>query len=216
MFWIGLPFHKTGIKIYGMKQVQPESEEHILQLLQKGDEKVLKQVYRRYYQMVVNLVLNNGGSLQEGKDIYQETVIIFYEKVQEVDFELNCRIKTFLYSVSRRLWLKQLQRKNRFTSDIRDTEEYQEVAWEEIGQKEDQFNALHSALEALGEPCRSILKDFYMMNQSMEEITEKFGYTNTDNAKNQKYKCLKRLKKIFFEVYGVQGGINYDEQKGNG
>jgi hypothetical protein len=33
----------------------------------------------------------------------------------------------------------------------------------------------------------------------MEEIAEKFGYTNADNAKTQKYKCLQRLKKYFFE-----------------
>ncbi len=199
-----------------MKQVLPVTEEDILLLLQNGDEKVLRQVYRQHYQMVVNLVMNNGGSLQEAKDVYQEVVIIFYEKVKEVDFELKCRIKTFLYSVARRIWLKQLQRKNRFTSNLSDTEEYQEVAWEEVGKKEDQFNAMHVALEAIGEPCRSILKDFYMNNQSMEEITEKFGYTNADNAKNQKYKCLKRLKKMFFDVYGTNGGINYDEQKGNG
>lgn len=199
-----------------MKQVLPVTEDELLLLLQNGDEKMLRQVYRQHYQMVVNLVINNGGSLQEAKDVYQEVIIIFYEKVKEVDFELKCRIKTFLYSVARRLWLKQLQRKNRFTSNLSDTEEYEEVAWEEVGKKEDQYNAMHAALESIGEPCRSILKDFYMNNQSMEEITEKFGYTNADNAKNQKYKCLKRLKKVFFDVYGSNGGLNYDEQKGNG
>ena len=35
----------------------------------------------------------------------------------------------------------------------------------------------------------------------MNEISDKFGYTNSDNAKNQKYKCLQRLKKIFFIDY---------------
>jgi hypothetical protein len=31
---------------------------------------------------------------------------------------------------------------------------------------------------------------------SMEEIALKFGYTNADNAKNQKYKCFNRFKKL--------------------
>jgi hypothetical protein len=35
----------------------------------------------------------------------------------------------------------------------------------------------------------------------METIREKFGYTNADNAKNQKYKCLQRLKKLFFDAH---------------
>jgi len=33
----------------------------------------------------------------------------------------------------------------------------------------------------------------------MVEIAAGFGYTNADNAKNQKYKCLMRLKKLFRE-----------------
>ena len=184
-----------------LKQVEAVSEVELLNSLRNGDDKVLKTIYRQNYHTIVNMVTNNGGSLQEAKDIYQETLIVFYEKVNEEDFELNCQIKTFLYSVSRRLWLKQLQRKQRYTIPLTDSDEYVDLSWEDVGDKEDQYNAMHTALESLGEPCKSILKDFYLRNQSMEEITDKFGYTNADNAKNQKYKCLKRLKKVFFEVY---------------
>ena len=196
----------------GMKPVQVATEEEQIRLLQNGDDRILQVIYRQYYQTIVNLVMNNSGSLQEAKDIYQETLIIFYEKVKDENFELNCKLKTYLYSISRNLWLKQLQHKKRFTNSISDSEEYLEIPWEEAGKKEDQYQAMHTALESLGEPCRSILKDFYMHSQSMEEITEKFGYTNADNAKNQKYKCLKRLKKVFFDSYGNVGGLNYDEQ----
>ncbi len=196
----------------GMKPVQVATEEEQIRLLQNGDDRILQVIYRQYYQTIVNLVMNNNGSLQEAKDIYQETLIIFYEKVKDENFELNCKLKTYLYSISRNLWLKQLQHKKRFTNSISDSEEYLEIPWEEAGKKEDQYQAMHTALESLGEPCRSILKDFYMHSQSMEEITEKFGYTNADNAKNQKYKCLKRLKKVFFDSYGNDGGLNYDEQ----
>jgi len=58
---------------------------------------------------------------------------------------------------------------------------------------------MEKALESLGEPCQTILRDFYIHNRSMADICEKFGYTNTDNAKTQKYKCLQRLKKTFFK-----------------
>lgn len=196
----------------GMKPVQVATEEEQIRLLQNGDDEILQVIYRQYYQTIVNLVMNNNGSLQEAKDIYQETLIVFYEKVKDENFELSCKLKTYLYSISRNLWLKQLQHKKRFTNSISDSEEYLEIPWEEASKKEDQYQAMHTALESLGEPCRSILKDFYMHSQSMEEITEKFGYTNADNAKNQKYKCLKRLKKVFFDSYGNDGGLNYDEQ----
>jgi hypothetical protein len=66
---------------------------------------------------------------------------------------------------------------------------------------ETQFAVLEETLNKIGEPCRTLLEDFYLRAQSMQSITEKFGYTNPDNAKNQKYKCLMRLKKLFFAAY---------------
>ena len=58
---------------------------------------------------------------------------------------------------------------------------------------------MNNSLIELGEPCSELIKDFYINKLSMEQIAEKFGYTNADNAKTQKYKCLQRLKKYFFE-----------------
>ena len=64
-----------------MKQVKPVSEEEIVQALRRQDERVLKTVYKQHYPQIANMVVNNGGSVQEAKDIYQETIIVFYEKM---------------------------------------------------------------------------------------------------------------------------------------
>ena len=60
---------------------------------------------------------------------------------------------------------------------------------------------MESALAKIGEPCKSLLEAYYLQKKSMPEIADFFGYTNADNAKTQKYKCLVRLKKIFFAQY---------------
>ena len=194
-----------------MKQVQPVEEDNLVSSLRLKDERALKLVYRQHYATITNMVMNNGGSLQEAKDVYQDAVIFLYEKLQDDQFELNCQIKTFLYSVSRNIWLKQLKVRKKFEGTIVDTEEIPEQIWESAMESEDRYQALALALASLGEPCNNIMRDFYINKSSMEEITEKFGYTNTDNAKNQKYKCLKRLKKLFFSYYNL-GGIANDEQ----
>jgi hypothetical protein len=56
-------------------------------------------------------------------------------------------------------------------------------------------------MQRIGEPCKSLLQAFYIEKKSMPEIAVAFGYTNADNAKTQKYKCLIRLKKLFFAQY---------------
>ena len=63
------------------------------------------------------------------------------------------------------------------------------------------FAIMDRAMNSLGEPCKSLLEAYYLQKQNMQVIAASFGYTNADNAKNQKYKCLMRLKKIFFSHY---------------
>ena len=64
-------------------------------------------------------------------------------------------------------------------------------------QRDLEFTMMERALGSLGEPYRSLLEAFYIHKHDVQEIAAAFGYTNADNAKNQKYKCLVRLKKIF-------------------
>ena len=152
--------------------------------------------------MILQLVLNNSGNEDDAKDVFQESVIVLYNKVKSGNFELNSKLKTFIYSVSRRLWLKRLNAQNRTIRNIEDYSEFIPVEddLERHEEKDRQFEVMELALSQLGEPCKTIIEDYYMQNKSMQEICEKFGYTNSDNAKTQKYKCLQRLKKLFFQA----------------
>lgn len=175
-------------------------DELILSEIRKNNEVAIRELYKTHYPMVFNLIRSNNGTEQEAKDIYQEAIIAFYERAQQPDFVLTCKIKTYLYAVSRRLWLKRLWEKKRFTGNMGENEFFSGIEEEMIDfdLREQTFARMSDALEQLGEPCRSIIEDFYINDMNMEDIRSKFGYTNADNAKNQKYKCLQRLKKIFF------------------
>lgn len=178
-------------------------DELILAEIRKNNEVALRELYKTHYPMIFHLICSNNGTEQEAKDIYQETIIAFYERAQESNFVLTCKIKTYLYAVARRLWLKRLWEKKRFEGNIEEREKYHGIEEEMIDfeEREHSFVQMKEALENLGEPCRSILEDFYIHGMNMEDIRQRFGYTNADNAKNQKYKCLQRLKKIFFTTH---------------
>jgi RNA polymerase sigma factor (sigma-70 family) len=178
-------------------------DELIVSEIRKKNDVALRELYKTHYPMIVHLICSNSGTEQEAKDIYQEAIMAFYERVQQPAFTLTCKIKTYLYAVCRRLWLKKLAEKKRFNGSIDEAESFLGIETEmvDILEKEKRLRRMGSSLDGLGEPCRSIIEDFYINDLSMEDISAKFGYTNADNAKNQKYKCLQRLKKIFFEDY---------------
>ncbi len=152
--------------------------------------------------MVLQMVLGNNGNEADAKDVYQESIIILYNKVKAGDFELTSKLKTYIYSVCRRIWLKKLNQKANKECELKDIHDFLPVENDlELHELRDlQFSKMEESMLMLGEPCRTIIQDFYMQNKSMQEICDKFGYTNPDNAKTQKYKCLQRLKKLFFQL----------------
>jgi RNA polymerase sigma factor (sigma-70 family) len=182
---------------------QLTDEKSLLRGLAASDKKAVETIYKENYNMVQALIINNNGSADDAKDIFQEAMIVLYEKVRSGTLELNCQIKTFMYSVSRRLWLKRLQQQNRYATPGDSMENIVNVEedLEEHEQRNAEFEMMEKAINNLGEPCKSLLEAYYLQKQNMQIIASNFGYTNADNAKNQKYKCLMRLKKLFFSDY---------------
>jgi RNA polymerase sigma factor (sigma-70 family) len=184
--------------------VNSENNERILlQGLARNDKKAVETIYRENYSTVQSLIINNNGTADDAKDIFQEAMIVLYEKARSGNFELSCQIKTYVYSVSRRLWLKRLQQANRYSGDIGNAEVLVQVEDDIEGhtRRDAEFEMMEKAINSLGEPCKSLLEAFYLQKKTMQEIAVSFGYTNAENAKTQKYKCLIRLKKIFFTHY---------------
>lgn len=179
------------------------NERILLQGLARNDKKAVETIYRENYSTVQSLIINNNGTADDAKDIFQEAMIVLYEKARSGNFELSCQIKTYVYSVSRRLWLKRLQQIDRHSGDIGNAEIVVQVEDDIEGhtRRDAEFEMMEKAINNLGEPCKSLLEAFYLQKKNMQEIAASFGYTNAENAKTQKYKCLIRLKKIFFTHY---------------
>lgn len=183
------------------------TEDQFIDGLRTGNNEVLSALYKKYYNIVLKFIVNNSGTQEAAQDIYQETIIVLYENAQKPGFELNCQLQTYIFSIAKRLWLKQLKKSSKTFLFKEDGENELVDVSEEITEhlnKEVELEKLTQSLTELGEPCATLIKDFYVQKLSMDEIAEKFGYTNADNAKNQKYKCLQRLKKCFFEILPVE------------
>jgi RNA polymerase sigma factor (sigma-70 family) len=178
----------------------PTDREVVLGILNNSAD-ALNKLYTGHFPMILQFILNNNGDEDDAKDVYQEAIIILYNKIKSGDFELSSKLKTYIYSVCRRIWLKKLSQQSKKSNNIDDFEDVIAVEFdvEQHEAKDLQFEKMGESLLNLGEPCKTIIQDFYINNLSMQDICEKFGYTNTDNAKTQKYKCLQRLKKLFFQ-----------------
>lgn len=173
------------------------TEEHIIRELRQGNSKVLKQVYV-HLNTITSYVMKNSGTAEDGHDVFQETVIVFYRNVVKPEFKLTSAIGTYLYAIGRRVWLNKLRANKMKLVDETKVEEralieafefeLPEYASPDLGQK------LNHLLDQLGETCKEILQLFYFKKLNLEAIKDKLAYGSSQVVRQQKYRCIKKVR----------------------
>lgn len=157
-------------------------------------------IYEKWYGLLESIVITNNGNKADAEDIIQETIVAFIEIVRKDKFRGESSVKSFLYSITKNLWMSEQRKRN--SAGRRDR-----IFEENKGSKEDspvQFLMFREAQKniielfgKLGEKCREILLLAYYENLSMKEIAEKVeGYSNEQVLRNKKYKCMKQLEEM--------------------
>jgi RNA polymerase sigma factor (sigma-70 family) len=153
-------------------------------------------IYKHYAELISFNVVMMGGSLQDGEDIFQETVVTFIDLVRKSKFRGDSSVKTFLVSVARNIWLNELKKRKSGDQRAKVFETSRGHIENDVIEnlnKREMREQLLSLMGHLGESCRKILTLFYYENLSFEEIIRKMGYESEQVARNKKYKCMKEL-----------------------
>jgi len=161
-----------------------------------GDQEVYNEIYEECFVAVYKYIKDNSGTLDQAKDIFQEAIIVLLEKAREPNFRLTCTVGTFLHAVTQRLWLNKLRDQKK---EMRSTDSFAAGSTEVFIQQEDKdtqpdLAALEIAMQQLGEGCKKLIQYFYYELKKWDNIAESLGYTSPANARNQKYKCIQKLK----------------------
>lgn len=173
-------------------------DSEILKRISKGDERVLDHLYKKYYRMMIKVVTSNNGTEDEAKDVYQEALLVFWQKAVGGKLVLTSKISTYLYSICLNQWRKELDRKSRLSDEEVDGENFQSYDTEE------RSKIIHGCIEELGDVCKKVLTHYYFDGMSMQEIAKKLNFSNTDTAKTKKYKCKKKLDELIKNRYSTE------------
>ncbi|MFQ3215421.1 MAG: RNA polymerase sigma factor (sigma-70 family) [Marivirga sp.] len=171
------------------------SDETIMERIKSGDESALDYLYKKNYRTIISMVIKNSGSEDEAQDVFQDALIVFWQKANSLDFQLSAKISTYLYSVCQNLWRKELDKKRRFEDSNK------EESIENKLEQQEMVQIVHKCIDELGDSCKEILTLYYFDGLSMDKIAEKMGLANSDTAKTKRYKCKKRLDSMIRAKY---------------
>lgn len=139
-----------------------------LHAIKANDDKTLQQLYKDNYTNVERFVLQNNGSSDEAKDIYQEAFIAFWRNIQLEKFvpENAGSINAYLFKIAKFKWMDHLRSATyKKTTSLEDKHE-NVMTFEEYNDNDQQhINSIKEKFKQLGDNCRDILTRFYYRKQ---------------------------------------------------
>lgn len=164
--------------------------------IQQNDPVVLKLIYSNYSERIKHQILKKGGTVDDAKDIFQDALIVIYNKSLAPDFELTSQFYTYLFGICKFIWQRKSQKKINNTVTIPDDNGYinsEDIETDILNQE--RFRLYERNLQKLKVFCRDLLISFFK-GEKMNFIAEKFKLKNEHTARNRKYRCQKELERL--------------------
>lgn len=160
------------------------------------NDQAFKELYIKSFDIINKLILNNSGLREDAEDVFQDALIVLFNKIKSGNFELNSTLQTYLYSVSRNIWLKKLRKTKRKT-DLTDVILDNEIIIDEnlvSMEVEEKTASIAKLLDSIGDDCKRLLMMYYYQRMRMNEIAVQMSFANDQVAKNKKSRCMKKLR----------------------
>ena len=178
-----------------------------LQGIIKGDNRIIRAIYEQHHRAIIQLVEKNSGTVDDAKDVFQEGLMLIYQKAKQPDFKLTSSFFTYFYAVCRNIWSNKRRKKSfgevtlsdEMTSMVKDDSP-------EVLEHNEQYTLYRNKFLELGEDCQKLLS-LFLQKISMNEIVERMGLSSVGYAKKKKFKCKERLVKL------IQNDVKFAELK---
>ncbi|UFH54306.1 RNA polymerase sigma factor [Spirosoma sp. KNUC1025] len=171
------------------------SDSELLDQLRAGSNRGFTRLYRRYYPSIEHFVLQNNGDRDQANDLFQETLIVLLAAIRNPDFALTSSLKTYVFAISRNLWLKQLKKSGRWTS-LDEVDEVSHVIMPiEPEPTPTAYERVMVLFNKITVRCMRLLAAIFFGKKQIDDIVRDDNYANIHSAQNQKYKCLQQARR---------------------
>ncbi len=161
------------------------------------------ELYEASFPEVARYIARRGGTLEEAEDVFQDALVVYYEKTRDNAFHVDRNERAYIFGVARHLWTKRYRENGRQTSldEMVAAYEGRELGprWENLAEPQIAYRRIARVLRTAGQKCMQLLTAFYYDNMDMDGLADRFGFSGKRSATVQKFKCLQKVKQLVKE-----------------
>lgn len=148
----------------------------------------IESLYLESFPAVAKMVSQRGGSLQQAKDLFQDALIILYEKQLENHSQIENE-HAYVLGIAKHLWFK---RSAETPKEVELPSDFSE--WTAVESPSYSSEKILTFLSVAGQKCMDLLEAFYYRKFDMRKLANHFGFAGERSATVQKFKCLEKVR----------------------
>jgi RNA polymerase sigma factor (sigma-70 family) len=185
----------NGYREFAMNCICDDS---LIESLRAGETSAYEWIYKKQYPAIARFVQRNHGNEGDAEDLFQESVLVLYQKITAPDFQLTSTLKTFLFAIAKNIWLKKLRDDKLVTisdDQLLSLQDSYDFASPEPSSEEVQHERLNAWMARITGHCQRVIRSIYFSHEPMDHLMVTMGWKNRHTAVNQKYKCIQQLRR---------------------
>jgi len=172
-------------------------EKIISAILDNNDREVISTLYKVSFPPIKRTLKRQGAMSDDIQDALQDAMVILVRKIRDGSLQKDKNINSFLFIISRNLWINKVKRDNKSTT----LESYTEPSeWDNdihfqssISEKE---QTIRKVIDMLGEKCANVFKSILFHGHKYKDVAEEYGFANEGVVKIIKSRCKDKLIKL--------------------
>lgn len=166
-----------------------------LEGLRCSDPLIIQDLYTAHFTTVLQYVLNNSGSHDDARDVFQEALTVLWLKAKEQSLhgDGNADLGGYLFQVARHKWLDMLRTAAHKKMHMVVDERTPIASPAPDHELDDRLQRLRTVYAKLDERCRTVLDLFYHEHKDLATIAEQMG-VEEESIRTIKYRCMMKLR----------------------
>lgn len=163
-----------------------------------SNDQLLEQIIQHFLPRASSFLTKNGATKEQAEDIFYTALKSIYLDFQRSDFELKTDFIYYLLTICRFQW-STICRRKKFKSEVTlDDEKILTIEDTQILQLNttERFELVQEKIKMLGEQCQKLLYKNITEEKNFKTIALEMNYADATSARQQKFKCLNKLKKL--------------------
>ncbi|RZS99153.1 RNA polymerase sigma factor [Aquimarina brevivitae] len=169
-----------------------QTQDHMINGILTGDERILDAFYQHNFAAVRRYVLLHRGTIEDAEDIFQEALLLLYQKLKRNELHIQTSIHGYFYGVSKNLWRNRLRQQKLVYCELSEIEssEAQLAVMQQL-EDEAKVQLFQQYFEQLNSASQQIWKLFFA-GCSTRAIAERLG-ASEGSVRKKKFDTKKKL-----------------------